>query len=257
MTKYRGSKYPGFRLSHAIRLRPVGVTACPAFTLLELLVVVAVIGLLAALLLPVLARAREASRAAACASNLRQLGLASAIYAVDQNGHLPFFRNWLFTNPGDLTSGRLFPYLKNKAVYLCPTDKIAIDSNAPMPPPPGPELLWNIYYPRDYSYSMNCGLCHESDTSKYIAPARTLFMMEPDLGRTDYSGLVGPQFATHVLATRHNGRGHLLFADMHAQRPNSPAAQRMEKSKLFWFPTQDFGGPGLNGVMDLNWLTDP
>lgn len=50
------------------------------FTLVELLVVVAIIGILAALLLPVIARARESARRATCISNLKQFGLAVATY---------------------------------------------------------------------------------------------------------------------------------------------------------------------------------
>ncbi len=240
-----------------LQLRHTRLTIRAAFTLLELLVVLAAIGFLAALLLPVLNRAKEAGRTAACVSNLRQLGLASAVYSLDQNERFPFFRDWLYTTPGDLTSGRLFPYVRNKAVYLCPTDKTALECNAPMPAPPRPDLLWNIYYPRDYSYAMNCALCHETDTSKYLSPARTLFMMEPDLATNDYSGLVGPQFATQALAARHNNRGHVLFSDMHTQTATAPTARKLELSKLFWFPTLNFSGPGPNGVMDVHSLLDP
>ena len=227
----------------------------PAFTLIELLVVIAIIAILAALLLPVLRSAREASRAAACGSNLHQLGLASAVYAVDNKGQLPYFLDWLYTRPGDLTSGRLFPYVKSKQVYLCPTDKIALDGNARMPAMPSGPIFGGTSHLRDYSYAMNCGLCHESDPSKFTAPARTLFMMEPDLARMDYSGQVGPQFATQTLSTRHNDRGHLLFADMHQQRIRSSLAKTLEKSRVFWFPTRDMSGVG--GMTFGAGLTDP
>jgi prepilin-type N-terminal cleavage/methylation domain-containing protein/prepilin-type processing-associated H-X9-DG protein len=60
-----------------------------AFTLAELLVVIAVIGVLAGLLLPVLGRARESARGAACLNNLRQWGLATYLYIADHDGYLP------------------------------------------------------------------------------------------------------------------------------------------------------------------------
>jgi prepilin-type N-terminal cleavage/methylation domain-containing protein/prepilin-type processing-associated H-X9-DG protein len=61
-----------------------------AFTLVELLVVIAIIALLAALLLPALARAKDAGRKAACISNLRQMGIAIHTYAQDNNGRIPY-----------------------------------------------------------------------------------------------------------------------------------------------------------------------
>jgi prepilin-type N-terminal cleavage/methylation domain-containing protein/prepilin-type processing-associated H-X9-DG protein len=62
---------------------------CRAFTLVELLVVIAIIGILVSLLLPALGRSKAKAYNAACVSNLRQLGIATRIYAEDNEERLP------------------------------------------------------------------------------------------------------------------------------------------------------------------------
>jgi prepilin-type N-terminal cleavage/methylation domain-containing protein len=102
------------------RQRPGG------FTLVELLVVIAIITVLAALLLPVLAGAREQARRTVCLSNMRQIGAAHRLYLQDWDERFPY---WYLPWPADSQpSGRyrywpeyLQPYLHNEAVFHDPS----------------------------------------------------------------------------------------------------------------------------------------
>src|SRR5262245_59511984 len=69
--------------------RETAFSSTRGFTLIELLVVIAVIAILAGLLLPALARAKEKSKQAYCINNLRQMGIATFIYADDNQDKLP------------------------------------------------------------------------------------------------------------------------------------------------------------------------
>lgn len=123
------------------------------FTLVELLIVMAIVGALVALLLPAVGRAREMSRRAACLSNLRQLTHAWLMYADENKG-------WLCNSVGNpewllfdqqlastglstpttddplplISNGQLWPYLKERRVYLCPGDEQTSRNIARRPP---------------------------------------------------------------------------------------------------------------------------
>jgi prepilin-type N-terminal cleavage/methylation domain-containing protein len=111
-----------------------------AFTLVELLVVVAIIALLLGILLPSLNQARELVRSTICKSNLKQLMYANQMYATENRDYLPFPNSdtmerlgfwdgpgWLYqypdrSEPEHVESGALWKSLNQRGVYRCPSD---------------------------------------------------------------------------------------------------------------------------------------
>jgi len=107
----------------------------PGFTLIELLVVIAIIAILASILFPVFARARENARRASCMSNLKQIGLGLLQYTQDYDEK--FVGSWYSGTGAQRSDGHsdpsypywhwndaIQPYVKSEQIFDCPSDTI-------------------------------------------------------------------------------------------------------------------------------------
>ena len=226
------------------------------FTLLELLVVIAVIVILASLLLPALASAKSKGRAISCLNNERQLGLATLLYAGDFNEALPYnvganeIKNWVGlgwywnwttpimdwepghtdnTNTALVTLGGIGPYSSRTAsIYRCPSDHVVSDLQA--------AAGWTG---RVRSISMNAMV---GDAGRYVIggqnvnnldyrqffklgqilqPSQIFVFIEehPDSINDGYflNHIDSLQWF-HLPASYHNGAANLSFADGHLER---------------------------------------
>lgn len=91
------------------------------FTLIEILVVVAIISILAAFLFPLFARARENARRASCQSNLKQIGLSIMLYAQYYDSTYPMGGYVDPSNNKIVWQAVLQPYVNNWQIFQCPS----------------------------------------------------------------------------------------------------------------------------------------
>lgn len=192
----------------------------PAFTLVELLVVVAITALLVALIVPTLARAKEKSRSTQCTSNLRQWGLAFRMYADENEDRLPrrgqgvqvLFQidrpdDWFNALPPllglapfqQLVAKSNRPVAKAQSVFICPT---AND--------PGERHF--------LPYAMNMNLCPRNlptatRVSEVVRPSTVVALADSP---GPYSATF-PSARAYSPVPRHSGRVNLLFLDGQVQ----------------------------------------
>lgn len=227
---------------------------CAGFTLVELLIVIAIVGVLAGLIAPSLASAVRTAHEVSCASNLRNLATAVKTYASQHGGWLPTAeppniraaeaadpRYW-FMNPSLLenmgivlredTSGKALGPPREGTVLICPSHDDPCVSRDGEPRPYG------------LSYGINAvfGLAGRPDhteqrcLSEFKKPSETLLFADA-WGRSHAPGVVLYRgcVADHW-AFRHNGRANMAFLDGHveARGPDDVPMGMANRYKPFW-----------------------
>ena len=156
-----------------------------AFTLVELLVVVAIIAILAAILFPVFARARENARRASCLSNLKQIGLGFLQYNQDYDENCPLIS---FPSPALSWTTSTQPYLKSVQIFRCPSDSAARWDAANLPPNPPPyttSYVFNVWFAPTKTDPVTGAPDGYSNLAKVSEPARSIILSEKgDLSAT-------------------------------------------------------------------------
>lgn len=155
------------------------------FTLIEILVVISIIAILAAILFPVFARVRENARRSSCQSNLKQIGLGLLQYSGDYSDKL--VRAWYGNGHGDYNGGSnaadrykwmdaIQPYVKSEQVFNCP-------SHGVYPAAPFGSLSYGPYRFRDAyhfgSYAINAGYYGTEDDYPTGTPPEVYFEQSP------------------------------------------------------------------------------
>jgi len=179
-----------------------------AFTLIEILVVIAIIGILAAILFPVFARARETARKASCQSNLKQLGIGFQMYMQDYDSRLPIYgadtSTYGFSQSWDL---QILPYTKNMNLIQCPSDT---ESGRVTSPTLGPNL-YRSYGTTLYNISEN----------QVPRPSETVQLAEcvctPTGWDTTWNNNFYVNFLGRDVRRRHNETANFLFFDGHVK----------------------------------------
>lgn len=202
------------------------------FTLIELLVVIAIIAILAAILFPVLTRAKAAGMKAACSSNMRQLGMALRIYLDDNNQCMPTMYTEGILSP--ITKNNKFMnmnwcyalknYIKSTNMYCCPyaknrwrfppgtvsgepyTTRISYEMNGlainhPMQPNPHYVLYSDCKYPSKVFVFREIAVCRD------ICHLRPLF---------DGTGVMDDDMY-YMHRTSHMGGHNWTYADGHVE----------------------------------------
>lgn len=211
-----------------------------AFTLIELMVVIAVIGILASLLLPALSRGKEKGVQTYCKNNVKQLALAMTMYHGDFNDQFPAPgsaskygpqpEDWIWWHYGrNISNSSIVRYVSefNPKLFTCPGDEKARELQAQGLLPGDPyrysyaltsyDLENDNFNPGMATIITQDRVVYPFRVSQVLNPSAKLMLVEEDRETIDDSRWVPTGIKTNMVASRHSNKGNVALADGHVE----------------------------------------